>query len=69
MEHLKTSFGGLKNAVTNVIGFMVGNNDDSLSSAEFVDCHSDCSHCCSDARSISLASSKQSHHAVAPMLL
>lgn len=67
MDKFKQSLGGLKNAVTNVIDFMVGNNDelydDSLSSAEVIDCESDCSNCNSDIRPISLASSNSSKHA------
>ena len=68
MEQLKCSIGGLKNAVQNVIGFMVGNNDESgysFNSVEVIDCESDCSNCNSDNRSISLAScnsSQQSNH-------
>jgi hypothetical protein len=47
--------------MSNVIAFVAGANDDeSLSSGEVVECDSDCSQCCSENRSISMAGSSSS---------
>ena len=47
--------------MSNVIAFVAGaNDDDSLSSGEVVECDSDCSQCCSENRSISMAGSSSS---------
>jgi hypothetical protein len=45
MNKIRQSYDGIKNMVTNVIAFVAGNNDSdsSLSSAEVVECGSDCS--------------------------
>ena len=58
MNRIRQSFDGLKSMMNNVIAFVAGgHDDDSLSSAEVVECDSDCSQCCSENQSISMAES------------
>lgn len=62
MNKIRQSYDGIKSMVTNVIAFVAGNNDSdsSLSSAEVVECGSDCSQCCSENGSISMNEGQQS---------
>jgi hypothetical protein len=59
MNRIRQSFDGLKSMMSNVIAFVAGANDEdsSQSSGEIIECDSDCSQCCSENQSISLAES------------
>jgi len=72
MNRIRQSFDGLKNMVTNVIAYVAGANDDpnsSLSSGEIVECDSDCSQCCSENRSISMAAASSSKRSAVEALV
>ena len=72
MNRIRQSFDGLKNIVTNVIAYVAGANDDpnsSLSSGEIVECDSDCSQCCSENRSISMAEASSSKRSAVQALV
>ena len=63
MKKIRQSYDGIKSIVSNAIAFIAGNNDDdSLSSAEVIECDSDCSQCCSPSENnTSHRQSKVSH--------
>ena len=64
MNKIRQSYDGIKSMVSNAIAFIAGNNDeDSVSSAEVIECDSDCSQCCSPSEnSESHRQSKVSQH-------